>query len=458
MPTSTFARFVAVVLAGMLVFILGLSYVLFNNGPRVRIVGFDAQPDETSLTAGTRLTIRFDRPLTEGDYTDQIRFTPEVAFSAQTNSQTILVTLEENFQHDTEYTLEVGTEIFDQTNKKMKHLYSETFATSPPRYAYIDRSDSEDDTVWLGRLGEQPERVFSHPQVVSMVANNSYVVVSVREESEDVLHVIDLATDEVREVQTTLLDGRISNLTISEQGDVALYTVTPDFNLVSREYYDRFANRLETLHLDLARGRTLTDSDGEYIRAYSVHIDRNGQAGLIQDASQTYFAVSPYDDYDPVQIGTRTASFGFSNDASEIIFRDNETFSIFDIASGENNEIEVPTPGFVQQIRSTSGSEYISSSSYFAGDSSAAIQRLAEWGDADPATVWTSEDIDDAVLRDFSVSYDESLIALQLNPSRCTFDALAPNAQCDGVFTVLYDVDTQAELETIEGFDLVWLP
>ncbi|MCB9821087.1 hypothetical protein H6798_00920 [Candidatus Nomurabacteria bacterium] len=415
------------------------------------------------------MTIRFDRPLREGDYTAQIRFIPSVSFTSQTTAQNITVTLLENLKHDTEYTIEVGPDIFDQTDRPMRGIYQKTIQTAQPSYAYLERnygidysdesflSQDADDYIKIARLGDDPEIVFSNPEITMFAANCDFVVIATKGEERDSLYTINLQTKEVREEQL-LLGGRLNYLTLSPRGKIALFTVTPDYNSVSPEYYERFSARVEAINLESGEARSLTNSEGDYIRAYSIQMDNDGQVALIQDQMQTFYAVSPFNDYDPVLIGSHTSSFGFNENGSRILFRDQSNFSLYDVSSGDVSPFELDTAGYVQSVVSGNKKIYIASTSYSLGEAQSFVYSLQGWDDQEPKIELTTSDYPSETLRELAPSYDGILLSAQLNADYCQFDQVSPNAQCEQTHTIIYDSESKKSIADFSGFGLVWLP
>lgn len=470
MLTDTYFKRVSAVCVALLTLIIGLSFLLYNHGPRVRLVQFSQDISETSLTTGSTVSIVFDRPLEQKDYSEFITLSPAVEFEANTGVQNITLTLHDNLRHDRDYSIRVQPEIYDRSGKKMKTKYEHSFTSSTPSYVYLERNygpDTDtsfydvdsDDHIKLARLGSDAEIVFSHPNIRSFVANKNYILVVVKKESRDDLFSINLATNEIRH-ENLILGGHIGNLTLGQRGQVALFTVQPDFSSVSSEYYDKFANRVESLDLASGDMLSLTNQSGEYIKAYEIHLDNDGQVALIQDQVQTYYAVSPFNDYDPVLIGAHTSSFGFNSTASEILFRDREDFVRYNVQTSEVTRIELDKDGYdsyIQQLSARNRKIFASQTSRALGKSLSQIGVYTDWG-AEATIAWSTSTDDNRSMREFSESYDDSLLAIQLNPESCQYDDIGDNSQCKTTSTVIYDIEANEVVEDFPGFNLVWLP
>lgn len=469
MLTNNYQRKVVGVVSLLILLIGGLSFLLYNHGPRVRIIEFDSDPSKKSLTQDSTMTIRFDRPLKNGDYTKQIRFNPTISFSAQTSTQSITVTFLENFKHDTTYVVEVGPGIFDKTNRSMKRTYQKTIQTSQPSYVYLERNygldNSEaaffaqdaDDHIKVARLGDKPEVVFSNPEITMFAANRDFIVVATKGEEEDSLYTVDVKNHTVRK-ERLQFRGRLNYLTLSPRGKVALFTVTPDYDSVTPEYYESFSARVESLHLDSGEIRSLTGPKGDAIRAYSIQIDTDGRVAIVQDQTRAFYAVSPFNDYDPVLLGSHSSSFGFSEKNSRILFRDNSAFSLYDVLSGNSLPFLPDTAGYVQSVASGNKKIYIASTSYSLGESQSYIYSLQGWSDKEPEIEWFSSDYPKETLSDIAPSYDGALLSVQLNPDQCQFDQVSPNAQCQRAHTIIYVPESRKVIADFSGFDVVWFP
>ena len=468
MRTSKYNAVVIITAVTLLLCVILLSVLLYVQGPRVRLVSFEKDPKDTSFHYNANIRITFDRPLENKDYKNQISFTPAIEFDTSTSTQAIDITLKDSFRYDTEYTLTINSDIYDKTGKNMDKPHIHTFATSMPRYVYIERnygtefseneaSDDADDHVKIARLYGQAEILFTHPEILTITANSQYIAVAVHESSQDKLLIIDIVSKEITEVELTNY-ARITNLVMSELGNTVVYTISPDFDSVPVSVYEEEANRVESYSIDSKEKNSIVNEDGSNVQAFSLDIDTYGSTALIQDGAQTYFAVSPFNDFSPIVIGSRTSSFGFNEESSEIIFRDNERFSRYEIATGDNTELPIITENFVQKLAQVNDSIYYSSVNFFQNGSLSYIEQIINEVTGESRTLWSTRSIPDVSLRNFSMHYDGQLIAQQLNPKDCQFDSLPINNQCPQTYTQVYDVTTEKVVTEMLGFNFIWLP
>lgn len=446
--------------------IIGLSLVLYGHGPRVRMIRFDADPSKTSLTKHSSLKISFDRPLKPMDYKEQILFFPPVDFTSQVSAQSITVTFNENLAANTEYTVSIGPYIYDQTGKPMRDNRLFSFSTEKPYYAYLERNygfsgtqtgDDADDYVKIARLGDPPTTVFAHPHITSFVANNRFIVVAVHEDANDELYII--TRDDNREIRMqTQLAGRIGNLTLSPRGNIALYTITPDFDSLSPDEYAQYANQVESVNLQTHESTVLRTAEGKPLKAYYIDSDADGQAVVVQNEAQLYFAVSPFNDFDPILIGSHSQSYGFDDSNNELIFRDDIDFIRHDSTSGNTQTAQLLTDDYIYLLTPNEGHLFAASRAYDTAGAKTGIREYENWNDINSKLVWQDSTDDKQTLRDFSLSYDNSLLALELGSDNCQYDDESPNNQCKDAHIILHDIYKNEAIEYIAGFDLIWLP
>lgn len=451
----------------LLLIIIVLSVVIYNHGPRVRFIQFSQDMSTTSLTRGASLKAVFDRPLEQKDFSEYVSITPNVEFEVKTGVQDITITLLDNLNHDSDYTVSIFPEINDQSGKKMQNGYDHTFKTTKPPYMFLERNYGyskdvvlldidADDHIKLGRLGESPNIIFSHPEIRSFVANKDYALIAVKEKTKDELYSIDLKTMNIRN-ENIVLGGRIHNLTIGQRGKVALFTVQPDFSSVSTDYYEKYANRVVSIDLSNGDVLSLTNQAGEYIKAHEITMDNNGYAALVQDQTQTHYAISPYNDHEPILIGSYTSSYGFNSDSSEIIFRERNKLVKYQISENEIVPLELSEGSFVDTISARNSEVFTSQTNYLSGELKSYINRYSDWA-AEPSLVWSSELSGDKTMRSFSENFDSTLLAIQLNPENCNYDDIGTNSQCKTTSTVIYDTEAQQIIEDFAGFNFIWLP
>lgn len=467
MQIDKYAKTLICIIAGLLLMGGALSYILFTSGPRVRHVQFSRSPSTSSLLNGSLLTLTFDRPIQQGDYSKLITFSPELPFTTKTTTQNITIQLQANPKHDTEYILSLSPDIYDVSDKKMKDPYTYSFVTAKPRFAYIERNydttpasniyvDTTDDHLMLASLGSSPEIVFSHPKISTFQVSEKYAVVSVEEETQDALYTINLENKQARREKLEF-DGRITNLALGAQGTAALFTVEPLYNTVSNEFYDQFAKRVESLNLETGLTTPLLDSKEEYIKANELWVDTAGQVAVAQDQTQVYYAVSPYGDYEPTRIGSFTTSFGFSDTGTELFFRDKTDLLRYDIKTGDISTIDARTDGYKQHIALTNRQILLSASEYLDGDSLGKIYTLSAW-DSKPTELWSEVFRDDQNLQGFKQSYDARMVAIYKTPKDCQYDSYMTNSVCKSPETYIYNIDSNSNSYQFRGFNLLWLP
>lgn len=454
--------------AVLLVLLIGLGWLLLQNGPRVRLVHFDRATAESALHRGDSITVQFDRRLEDQSYEDAVSFSPEVRHSVRTSGQSLVITLEQNLLAGTSYELTVGPDIFDAASKPMSRVHAEIINIDTSEYVYISRAyglqqaeetsffaDDQDDRLVLGRTDDTGEEtLFTHPRITMHALSREYVAAAVREETRDELVVISL-DDRTALGYELPYSGRIGNLSMSERGSVVLFTLTPDFDAVSAEYYDEFANRLYGLNLSTGDITPLTDAQDTPVKAYFVSQDVDGRVALIQDQDQAFLALSPFNDYEPIILGSHTASYGFGERSEDIVFRDNVNFSIYDVASAQSSPLSLTSDGFVRTIARRNDQIYIATLATNADATPDMITVRNGW--QEPETVlWQA--VDDSLMRDFDVSFDGRYTSIQLDPRGCQYDDLAPNSQCRTPQTLLYDTGEQQVVRELTGFDLLWVP
>ena len=463
-PTSIFGTGIGIAIGLLLCAIIAISILLYNSGPRVRFIRFSQDPSITTLNQGTSLSVTFDRPIQQRDYSDQIWFSPHVDFTAQTATQSITVTFAENLAKDTDYTFHLSQLIVDTGGKQLSGEYAYEFRSASLSYMYIERNyssnteadteDQADDHIILVQANQPPVTVFSHPNIKLLDANSEYATVVTMRDGVDNIHILRLDTLEVERV---MLADTFDELTMSPRSKVALFTSTPAHTYGEPDRRQKIGDRVVSINLENSDIQALSDQDGDGIQATSIHVDAYGKTALVKDRSGTYYAVSPYDDFDPVVIGKYTDSYGFSEDVSEIIFRDGTEFVRYDIATGDIISVNIEVPGDIRFIAERNSDIFVGSSSIEAGVARNFVNRLDDWK-KEPAIVWAGAAFTDFILRDMSVSYDGTVLALQLDPIACSYDRLYPNAQCQDTQTVLFDTTTNEMIASSTGFNLVWLP
>jgi hypothetical protein len=464
MRTKAYKKLLVAIIFTLTSVIAALSVVLYSQGPRVRLVSFEESPQESARQLNRRMTITFDRPIESKDYAEAISFSPSVEFSARTNTQSVVVTFLENLEHDTRYRMQIESQISDKTGRLMSSEYVYEFTSAQASFVYIERNypqsdlgDEPDDKVVLRYVGGESRVLFSAPEISRIAGNERFVIVTTKNEKSDSLFTIDLETGDIRQEELQV-PGRINNLDISPRSETALFTVTPDIASVTRAFYDQYADRVEALNVVTGAIRPLRDSNNELIKAYSLEVSPNGQAALIQYQSNRFYAISPFDDYDPILIGSRTDTFGFDDKTSEIIFRDNDTFSRYDIASGDTFELIFGTTDYIQDVQVMNDEVFYSTVNFSLGGPLNFVDMLKSWDDPEPQRRWSNSNNPDNTLAGVTIDYGGTLLGVHTNPFSCEFDAITSNGQCKLARTIIYDRVNGSELDSFRGFNLIWLP
>lgn len=142
MQINSYSQKIFFICFALSVAVIGLSVALYNQGPRVRFVrGVDTVQSQ-ALTANSSLSIVFDRPIEQRDYSSIVSISPAADFTLQTNTQSMILTLESNLKSGTNYTISLSPEIYDSAGKKMKNTYKYSFDTAQSTYVYLERNNS----------------------------------------------------------------------------------------------------------------------------------------------------------------------------------------------------------------------------------------------------------------------------------------------------------------------------
>jgi hypothetical protein len=430
---------------------------------------FDKKPKETSWQANSQIRIVFDRPIEEKDYTNQISFNPEISFSARTSSQSIVITLEDNFAHNEDYELKINNDIYDKSGIKMKDIHTEEFETTEPRYAYLERNysdpsdnspeikDSAEDFVKISNLSGENETYFSHPEIVFFSANNEFVAIVTREEETDSLYVVNVLNKNIQKIEL-LEQGRISNIDIATFGPTVLYSFSTKESLANNESFKEDAFRLEYLNAETGEIEVLKNSKNENIQAYSVDLDIYGQFAIIQDEGQNFFAISPFGDVEPIILGLKTATFGFSKSNREILFRNNDIIEAYGIASGKFAEILSNKNEFINNIYRNNTYSFYSYNTFVNGGARSFVEKSEQENVNNIELLWSNRLDTDEFLADFNVSFDDTLLALHKNQNNCIYDALSYNNNCKTALIEIYDTKNNTTAKEFRGVDLIWLP
>ena len=469
MGTKPFNAKIVMITVVLTALCFGLATLLYSQGPRVRYVDFQGSINQKSLHNNASIRIVFDRPLEQLDYNNAITLSPEANFSVQTNIQNITLTFDENLLHGTEYTLNIDGVITDKQGKSMASDYAESFTTSLPRYAYLERDYSveyvstfteinADDTVKIATLDGDSKDVFSHPEIRSFTANNDYVVAVTKTEISDELYTVNLDTGETRR-ETLPFEGSVKNLTLAANGRTLLYSIQPIFEETSIGAYEENSNRVESINLETGQSISLQYENGDYIKGVNIYTDNNGLAVIIQDPGQKFYAVSPFNDFNPVLIGSYTSSFGFNSDTTKIIFSDRNEFLFYDILTSEKSplEFDVSSYAFSQAI-SAKGNDIFYSTTEYIGELTNSSVEYAASPDDEPEIAWSSTSASNPDLRRFNQSYDSKLLALQFNPQNCRFQSLSPFSDCVDSYQQIIDIESGDIAAEFIGTNFIWLP
>lgn len=469
MRIKNFKFITGFIIIGLILVAAVLSVLLYTNGPRVRIVEFEKDPKQTSVQENSIVRVSFDRLIEEKDYSELISFSPSVDFSVQTSSQSLIITLNENLESDTSYNLNITPEVFDQTGRKMKSEFNHDFTTQRAEYLYLQRNygsdfvdgggfflDKEDHIIRSSTSSTESKILFSAPEINKFVASSSFLAVAVHGEDDDTLAILDLKTNKT-EMYNLAIPGRVKNMAISPHGETVVYSIAPRID----KDQDSIDSKIKVESLSLTTGESINilSESGDSIESLApIILNASGQVALIQDQNQAFYAVSPFNDFDPILIGTRVESFGFHKNSSEIIFRDLDNFSRYNVSASEEEEFTFSEDGFVQTVRGVGDSLFYSPIVYVK-ESRSSIRRHVEGVDQNYSDLlWSDEDHIDSSLVDFKPSNDGKILAIQLNPDSCRFDTISSNTQCRETRTLLYDHESSKEIETINGFDVVWIP
>lgn len=471
MQTKNFKLIMTLFILFLMAAIVSLATILFINGPRVRLVNFDKDPSNTSLHENSLVRIVFDRPIEDVDYTDQISFVPEIKFTAETSAQAILLRIENNFNSEQEYKLRVNDDIYDKSGKKMKEPYTYSFNVGAPRYVFIERNydentssrfpnsqDNTEDHIKLGKLREEPEILFSHPEIIMFSANSEYIAVTVKEDEYDEIYTVNLKNSEVRK-ENMPSKGRISNLSVGTFGSTSLYSITADESFESTESFEQNSYKLEFLNLETGEIKSLKNSEDKSIQAYSIELDKFGQVALIQDAEQNFFAVSPYGNFNPIILGSKTSTYGFNSSGTEILFRDFDDIVSYDIASSEFRKIDFSTNNFINKVIRNNTGTYFSYNVFSSNQTTSYIEKKDSNDEENRLSrLWLSEDGSENFATDFSVSFDGKILAIQESQKNCIYDVIGANNQCKTSLINIHSIETNDSIDTFRGINLTWLP
>jgi len=463
MPTNRYNKAILIFCLALTFLILVMSWLIYNQGPKVRHVEFDQPIDKVNLNLSSSMALKFDRAIEQKDYTESIRFSPEVEFTASTSSQQILITLSENLNHNQTYYLSLDNVVIDTSGKTMASPFEFSFTTSTPSYAYLERSHQpsfdgpadNEDKIYIKSPGEPGGVLYSGPNIRNFAINQNYLVVTQKGERSDDIFSLNRSTGEVTNVQMPF-SGTVNYLVTSPRGNTAVFTVEPDFNVVSLEHYKTLAKRLYSLDLTTNVATLLTDTDNIGIQASSVHMSPDGQMVLYSEhETNGYFITSAYNDYDPIFIGSHDTSFGFNQTSTSIYFMDRGVASEYRLTDAVVSKAE--SDKLLYNRLNVSGADIlVNQQKYDSSDSSVNTVYKLETINSQPLELLSLSD--GYALTDFSASHDGRYIQAQLSQIPCDYDNFGAASQCKSAFTRIYLIDSQELVDEFQGTNLVWLP
>ncbi len=448
------------------------SIFLYFRGPHIRLASFD-KPLEGSYSAGSILTLRFDRPVQQEDYSEYVKVSPKANFRIDTQNQSLALTFEESLQSDTEYKVSVAPEVIDQAGKKMTSEYTYQFKTPQATFYYLERDtynndlDGVTDAIFKKTVGNSKiTTAYTDRTIRDFAVNSDYLVaVIAKEESDnDSLVVINLKTSVITE-PSLYHKGRITNLQMPSSGGNILFSTVPDIGSVPTEQYPQFANLLTSYNADTDETNLLTDEKGNILQATRISVSKDGQIAIIRDDVLNYYAVSPFNDYDPVLLGTYIDDFGFANNDKEFLLRKNNIVVSYNI---ENSEVtdrinEDVGYSFIQQVNYQSNdiflaiNRYSTNPSTLLSTSTSSIFKYPNW-EEDGYEFWSKQDETSENFQQFYPNYDGKLIAIRTSQSDCTYDNIGPLSECKESTITLVNSETKEEIESFRGLYLKWLP
>lgn len=470
MQTKQYQAYITKIVLFLLVIIVLLSLFLYFRGPHVRLVSFSQDITKTSYTKGVTLTLGFDRPIKQQDYGEFVSVSPATTYSLQTGNQAITLTFQESLLSDTEYTIGLKNGVYDQSGKRMDQDFTYKFKSGPSSLIYLDRDsllaeEEGHDVIFKRTLGDdESKEIYSHQVIRGFAANNEYIAVAVAEEQSDNdrLVVVNLKTKAVTEPQL-YNQGRILQLEIPVLGNNVLFTTAPDLNSESAETYEQTANLLSSYNIDTGSLSLLTDDTDNVIRATNVSVSKDGQIALIRDDNYDYYAVSPFNDYDPVLLGSNNEDFGFAKSDTEVIFRNNNAISTYDLSSSEVADRNIDGDAIIQQIDYNSNKLLILKTKYefknaqVTADSISTIYSFSDWTNNEKI-VWQEEKENNEIVRRINPSYDSSIVAIEMAQEGCTYENIGINSECKESKIKLVGTDNKNSIGEFAGIYPTWLP
>ena len=448
----------AVFIIGLLACVL-IGWEIYVQGPRVRYVRPDSSFHTAAYTRGSSLTVQFDRPIKAQEYQSAIRFEPAIDFTLATGAQSLQIAFNETLQHNQQYTLTIDQQIIDTTGRQMRDDFHYTFRTSPADFAVLQRVNPNDldgyvDKIVTTDLSGQESVVLQASEIRTFTASQDYIVaVAARNDENDALFVYDRHTKTTRTFDT-YIGGRIAEIEVAPRGKTLLFRVDPPLESVSKEFYEQYVGRVYSLELETFSLIERTHTDESALRASEISFSYDGRRAVIRDQLSQYTIVSPYNDFDPIFMGLFTKSYGFAFFGREIIMLDNGRIISFDSQTGESVERQLATNSFVLGMYARERTLF-TAATQFGTTRDVTITKQQSWEDT-PEPVWQLPV--NVRFNEVVPSYDDRLLAIQLDPQNCEFDDRPINGQCIGGQTIIVDVKSGQTVQNLDGIDPVWLP
>jgi len=459
MQTKAFNRLMLLISSTLILTITIMSWILLSQGPRVRYVTTEPSLNASSLTIGSVIKIGFDRPISQTVNDNTIKIEPEVDFRVNTSSQSIEITLLENLESDSQYTLKLAEGIYDTARNNRSAPYEYVLKTKSPSFSYLHRNYDDSvnggalDKIYIKTLDQDAEEIFAASEIRNYTANNTHAIASVRGAENDELYIIDRRSRDISKLNLGL-EGEVSILETSPRGKIVMYTVEYDQRNVSTDFYKKFSNIVYSLNTETQQTKALTDKDGNSIKASDIFMSSDGQVALIQSAmSRDFYVISPHNDYDPIYLGAHDFSFGFNQDGTKIVFVDSGVAKMFDIEKTKTDEIRIQNFGKIDISRNDL---FFTQQRYSAESGLESSIGVNFDKNSVNKTVW---EFDSSFgLTNITPSFDSKYVAAQINPLPCEYDTLGLASQCQQVVSKIINVGTGESREEVSGFNLIWLP
>lgn len=464
MHIKRFYKLVTLTCLFLILLALGLSYFIYHQGPRVRLVKPDESIRSSAYTKDSVITVYFDRPIKQADYSQSVNLEPRADYRVHTNVQSLTISLNESLVHDKVYDLTVEPDIIDKSDIRMRSPHTYKFKTAAPYYMYIDRdteigedSYSENDHLIMGQAGSNSKKtIFSAPSIRMFAANSEYAAVVSANSNNDELIFIDL--NNMKTYKPELFTrGIISNIVIRPRGSTILFTTRLSISQAAQQTFVDDLNRLYAYDLETDNFEVIRDSEKNHIRADRLIMSNDGQAVLISDDRSNYFAVSPYNDYDPAPLGYHSQTYGFNENSSEIIFREISGISSYDIIDGILADRKIQDVNSLVSMSFAYGKLFSLNMEFQNGKYDSYLFSQNDWQDK-RKLIWKLEGSSSQFAEEFTQSYDNQLLAIRVGSTDCEYDNLEVNSVCNNIKTLIINTDSGDYFAELPGFDLVWLP